>query len=103
MALAPAPAVLVAVDGGPYGWEALSWAAADAAAGRQPLRIVHVVNWRLSRHSRLGPRVMRPPSRRANSCSKRPRGEHVRSPQTFTSSPGWKRAHDRALPCFVPA
>lgn len=39
------PAVLVAVDGGPHGWHALAWAAAEAAAGEQPLRIVHVVDW----------------------------------------------------------
>jgi nucleotide-binding universal stress UspA family protein len=44
-AVAVVSAVLVAVDGGPPGWDALAWAAADAAAGRQSLRIVHVVNW----------------------------------------------------------
>ena len=34
---------LVAVNGGTSGWEALDWAAAEAAARRSPLRIVHVV------------------------------------------------------------
>jgi nucleotide-binding universal stress UspA family protein len=45
MALATAQGVLVAVDGGPHSWDALVWAAADAAATRQRLRIVHVVRW----------------------------------------------------------
>jgi len=35
--------IVVAVNGGTSGWEALDWAAAEAAARRSPLRIVHVV------------------------------------------------------------
>lgn len=38
-------AVLVAVDGGAHGWDALAWAAAEAAAAGRPLRIVYVVEW----------------------------------------------------------
>ena len=37
-------AVLVAMDGGPHGWDVLEWAAAEAAADGRPLRIVHVVD-----------------------------------------------------------
>jgi nucleotide-binding universal stress UspA family protein len=33
--------ILVAVDGRPAGWDALGWAAAEAAARRAELRIVH--------------------------------------------------------------
>jgi nucleotide-binding universal stress UspA family protein len=36
-------AIVVAVNGGPSGWRALDWAAAEAATGGAPLRIVHVV------------------------------------------------------------
>jgi nucleotide-binding universal stress UspA family protein len=39
------PAILVAVDGRPHGWDALEWAAAEAAATDQVLHIVHVVEW----------------------------------------------------------
>ena len=35
--------ILVAVDG--HDWDALEWAAAEAAARRSPLRVVHAVNW----------------------------------------------------------
>jgi nucleotide-binding universal stress UspA family protein len=38
-------AILVGVDAGTRGWEALAWASAEAAAGGCPLRIVHVVEW----------------------------------------------------------
>jgi nucleotide-binding universal stress UspA family protein len=38
-------AILVGVDGRIRGWEALAWAAAEAAAQGRPLRIVHVVEW----------------------------------------------------------
>lgn len=38
-------AVLVAVDGGAHGWDALAWAAAEAAAAGRSLRIVYVVEW----------------------------------------------------------
>jgi len=37
--------ILVAVDGYPHGWDALEWAAAEAAARACALRIVHVINW----------------------------------------------------------
>jgi nucleotide-binding universal stress UspA family protein len=36
--------VLVAVDGSGQSWDALEWAAAEAAARRCTLRIVHVVH-----------------------------------------------------------
>jgi nucleotide-binding universal stress UspA family protein len=36
--------ILVAVDGRPSGWQALEWAAAEAAARQSSLRIVHAVN-----------------------------------------------------------
>lgn len=37
--------ILVAVDGRPRGWDALEWAAAEAAARQCALRIVYAVNW----------------------------------------------------------
>jgi nucleotide-binding universal stress UspA family protein len=37
--------VLVAVDGRPHRWDALEWAAAEAAARQCLLRIVHVISW----------------------------------------------------------
>ncbi len=37
--------VLVAVDGQAEGWDALEWAAAEAAARQVGLRIVHAVRW----------------------------------------------------------
>jgi nucleotide-binding universal stress UspA family protein len=37
--------ILVAVDGGAHGWDALAWAAAEAAASERTLHIVHVVGW----------------------------------------------------------
>jgi nucleotide-binding universal stress UspA family protein len=38
-------AILVAVDGKAQGWDALEWAAAEAAARQCSLRVVHVTNW----------------------------------------------------------
>lgn len=40
-----AATVTVVVDGGPFGWDALDWAAAEAAVRGRALRIVHVVTW----------------------------------------------------------
>jgi nucleotide-binding universal stress UspA family protein len=37
--------VLVAVDGRARGWDALDWAAAEAAARQCALRVVHVISW----------------------------------------------------------
>lgn len=37
--------ILVAVDGGAHGWDALDWAAAEAAATAQELCILHVAQW----------------------------------------------------------
>jgi nucleotide-binding universal stress UspA family protein len=37
--------VLVGVDGRARGWDALEWAAAEAAARQCTLRVVHVINW----------------------------------------------------------
>jgi nucleotide-binding universal stress UspA family protein len=37
--------ILVAVDGGAHGWDALEWAAAEAAAAGQTLHVVHVAEW----------------------------------------------------------
>ena len=39
--------VLVAVDGSTAGWEALDWAAAEAAARRCELGVVHEFAWPL--------------------------------------------------------
>lgn len=37
--------ILVAVNGGPSGWPALDWAAAEASAHHSDLRIMHAISW----------------------------------------------------------
>jgi nucleotide-binding universal stress UspA family protein len=37
--------IMVAVNGGPSGWRALDWAAAEASAHNSDLRIVHAIAW----------------------------------------------------------
>jgi nucleotide-binding universal stress UspA family protein len=37
--------IMVAVNGGPSGWRALDWAAAEASAHHSDLRIVHTISW----------------------------------------------------------
>jgi nucleotide-binding universal stress UspA family protein len=36
---------MVAVNGGPSGWRALDWAAAEASAQHSELRILHAISW----------------------------------------------------------
>ena len=36
---------MVAINGGPSGWRALDWAAAEASAHHSDLRIVHAISW----------------------------------------------------------
>jgi len=44
-AIRGAAAVVVAVDGSANGWDALEWAAAEAAEAQQPLLVLHVIKW----------------------------------------------------------
>jgi nucleotide-binding universal stress UspA family protein len=37
--------ITVAVNGGPSGWRALDWAAAEASAHHSELRILHAISW----------------------------------------------------------
>ena len=37
--------IMVAVNGGPSGWPALDWAAAEASAHHSALRILHAISW----------------------------------------------------------
>ena len=37
--------IMVAVNGGPSGWPALDWAAAEASAHHSDLRIMHAISW----------------------------------------------------------
>lgn len=37
--------IMVAVNGGPSGWPALDWAAAEASARQSELRIIHAISW----------------------------------------------------------
>src|SRR4051794_12278260 len=37
--------IMVAVKGGPSGWPALNWAAAEASAHYLGLRILHAISW----------------------------------------------------------